>query len=674
MTDAYLLADGWEWHYDDAAPNVLLSVVQSGGSTEVTIPDLLDGSTHLTQIGVWLTPISMFNDAEGHKITKVLGMPASVTAIGDYAFKDCTLLTSCVLGSGVTTIGGQVWNGCSGLTTITFPDSVGTIGNSDMLHCTSLVSVVVGSSVTYMGNTMFSDCPSMVSITLLGVVAPSVGGTWMTGAPAGVVGHAYTDSDFPTPGSTFNGLLMGTAMVAPAITSTPGTSATTFTLYEYDVTVSSSVTAISMTTTKAGIGMFIDYEVRGMFVSSGSAIIVLSVVDVYGRTATQSWTITIAAHALGAAVKTFVVASDGHYLGLGNLTGTALTDLISAVNAMGIGTLYDVGDLIDNSPTVSAYNVIKSAYVASGLDYHVTQGNHDWEPYFTTVFTGALDYTVVSGNIVWIVLDASSYPVVPLTDTQMDYLETQLTAYKDHLCFILCHEGQTKRYWPVGYTFGEVNNTRFRRIVRKHAGHIGAVIFGHTHSAGTTAGDNAHYIYSGVYGSSNANGLAAYSSSNREMFGYAKGYTVVGVLQETGTSRYRIVIWYQDVVTNSPIASTLYEFQLSIASAESSPYACSSWLTTHDVLVEPLEGRGERNAPIYGDGEWVACYLTYKLQQVLDDNGVQVQSDSNMLVSGDVYVNPGDRVTLPDGSYRTIKSVAPVSALNGAEVLRTVYL
>ena len=56
-------------------------------------------------------------------------IPYSVTAIGDYAFSNCSSLTSFTIPNSVTTIGVAAFGGCSGLTSIDIPNSVISIGN-----------------------------------------------------------------------------------------------------------------------------------------------------------------------------------------------------------------------------------------------------------------------------------------------------------------------------------------------------------------------------------------------------------------------------------------------------------------------------------------------------------------------------------------------------------------
>ena len=56
------------------------------------------------------------------------GATYSVTTIGDYAFSDCTGLTSVTIPSSVTSIGKSAFSGCTGLTRVTVPRAVTEIG------------------------------------------------------------------------------------------------------------------------------------------------------------------------------------------------------------------------------------------------------------------------------------------------------------------------------------------------------------------------------------------------------------------------------------------------------------------------------------------------------------------------------------------------------------------
>ena len=52
-----------------------------------------------------------------------------VTSIGDYAFYECSGLTSVIIPNSVTSIGSYAFDGCSGLTSVTIPNSVTSIGS-----------------------------------------------------------------------------------------------------------------------------------------------------------------------------------------------------------------------------------------------------------------------------------------------------------------------------------------------------------------------------------------------------------------------------------------------------------------------------------------------------------------------------------------------------------------
>ena len=64
-----------------------------------------------------------------------------MTAIGDYAFFECSGLTSITIPNSVTSIGYSVFSGCSGLTSVTIPNSVTSIGQSAFYGCRGLKEI-----------------------------------------------------------------------------------------------------------------------------------------------------------------------------------------------------------------------------------------------------------------------------------------------------------------------------------------------------------------------------------------------------------------------------------------------------------------------------------------------------------------------------------------------------
>ena len=94
------------------------------------------------------------------------GVTYSVTAIGDYAFKDCSALTSVTIPNSVTTIGDYAFSGCSGLTNVTIPNSVTAIGNYAFESCSGLTEISIGSGVATIGDYAFSGCSGLTSVTI----------------------------------------------------------------------------------------------------------------------------------------------------------------------------------------------------------------------------------------------------------------------------------------------------------------------------------------------------------------------------------------------------------------------------------------------------------------------------------------------------------------------------
>ena len=77
-------------------------------------------------------------------------------AIYDYAFCNCTELTSITIPNDVTSIGDYAFSGCTGLTSIAIPDSVTSIGDYAFSWCDGLTSVTIGNSVTSIGDYAFA--------------------------------------------------------------------------------------------------------------------------------------------------------------------------------------------------------------------------------------------------------------------------------------------------------------------------------------------------------------------------------------------------------------------------------------------------------------------------------------------------------------------------------------
>ena len=110
-------------------------------------------------------------------MTTAPAIPSGVTTIGNLAFKGCTSLTKVIIPSGVTTIGpgAYAFHGCTSLTSIgpvgsgasiEIPDSVTSISQYAFSNCTNLTSITLPDSVTTLANYALQNNPNLTNLTL----------------------------------------------------------------------------------------------------------------------------------------------------------------------------------------------------------------------------------------------------------------------------------------------------------------------------------------------------------------------------------------------------------------------------------------------------------------------------------------------------------------------------
>ena len=94
------------------------------------------------------------------------GINYSVTAIGSFAFDNCTKLTSVTIPISVTSIGSLAFYGCTSLTNVNIPDSVASIGQAAFYNCSSLTCINLPNSITNIKYQAFYGCASLSSIVI----------------------------------------------------------------------------------------------------------------------------------------------------------------------------------------------------------------------------------------------------------------------------------------------------------------------------------------------------------------------------------------------------------------------------------------------------------------------------------------------------------------------------
>lgn len=116
----------------------------AGKDTELILPESYKGESY--EIYAYAFFSFDLKSTSFSKITSVV-ISNGVTAIGDYAFFNCTSLTSVVIGDSVTYIGEYAFDSCDSLASVVIGDSVTSIGNYAFYACYKLVEVINRSSL-----------------------------------------------------------------------------------------------------------------------------------------------------------------------------------------------------------------------------------------------------------------------------------------------------------------------------------------------------------------------------------------------------------------------------------------------------------------------------------------------------------------------------------------------
>lgn len=117
---------------------------------------LLDNDTYEVSVGTATTATEI--------IIPSMYEGKAVTSIGNYAFQDCSSLTSITIPNSVTGVGAAAFWGCRSLASVEIPRSVKSIGEEAFYNCNGLTSITIGKGVTNIRDWAFAGCESLKSI------------------------------------------------------------------------------------------------------------------------------------------------------------------------------------------------------------------------------------------------------------------------------------------------------------------------------------------------------------------------------------------------------------------------------------------------------------------------------------------------------------------------------
>ena len=146
-----------------------------GDLETVTLPNDLEGHAYSIKnfktsakhviIPETITSIDEFAFYECSEVTSIF-VPDTVTSISDWAFYSCFQLKSINIPEGVTSIGNYAFTNCLSLENVTLPNSLTKIGDSAFCVGRSLTSITIPDNVTYIGSKAFDGCENLMSVNI----------------------------------------------------------------------------------------------------------------------------------------------------------------------------------------------------------------------------------------------------------------------------------------------------------------------------------------------------------------------------------------------------------------------------------------------------------------------------------------------------------------------------
>ena len=166
--------------YKIVGDNILLWVYAAKGQTEIVIPDgvkaVASGACQGWASALVYENIDTIDDVGISEIAKSqwritnvvtsIVLPATVEAIGDYAFFNCRGISKIVVPDSVTSIGASAFYFCSNLTSVWLGTKIEAIGASAFGLCMGLEYFTVPESVKSVGSGAFCGCAALKELAL----------------------------------------------------------------------------------------------------------------------------------------------------------------------------------------------------------------------------------------------------------------------------------------------------------------------------------------------------------------------------------------------------------------------------------------------------------------------------------------------------------------------------
>jgi hypothetical protein len=211
----------------------LTSIIIPGSVTSIDY-NAFNSCTILTSINV-ATSNNIYSSFDGALLNKLqttlikfpegksgsYTIPSSVTIIIANAFANSRSLISVTIGNSVTSIDYNAFSSCTNLTSVTFTptSTLGTIVDYAFFQCSALTSIIIPDSVTNIGNYVFALCGALTSVTIgnsvltIGANAFQISGLQTAYIADGQLG--ITSPTLNPPGVAFFGTTVATVLPPP---------------------------------------------------------------------------------------------------------------------------------------------------------------------------------------------------------------------------------------------------------------------------------------------------------------------------------------------------------------------------------------------------------------------------------------------------------------------------